>query len=53
MLMRGKEEGGPDIPHSIKFCEKHGLLPADSGRPTDWFQKESAGLLESVGNHKS
>lgn len=47
------DAGWKAMPHGIKFCEKHGLLPADSGRPTDWFQKESAGLLESVGNHKS
>ena len=37
--------GAALIPHFIRLGENHGLSPADSGRPTDGFQRN---LLASL-----
>ncbi|MFM2142112.1 MAG: hypothetical protein RLZZ476_656, partial [Verrucomicrobiota bacterium] len=36
---------------SSNVMEAHKVSPTDSGKPTDWLLKKSAGLPESVGNH--
>ncbi|HRK14969.1 MAG TPA: c-type cytochrome [Prosthecobacter sp.] len=36
---------------SSKLIEAQKGSPTDSGKPTDWLLKKSAGLPESVGNH--
>ena len=37
--------GAALIPHFIRLGENHGLSPADSGRPTDGFQRNLLAFL--------